>query len=129
MNNDEQFDVRNKKKKSLDKSKRKVFFKERDVFFMNMWKNIWSEQNGKWNQYARPIVIIRKFNNSMFWGLALSTVEKIWAYYESFYLWNQKQTIILSQLRCYSNKRLLDKIWMVNNEDFFRIKEKIRQLL
>lgn len=123
------FDKRNKQKQSLHTQERQVFFKERDVFFMSMWKNIGSEQNGKGKKFARPILVIKKFNNHMFWGIALSTVEKKWQYYDVFMLWDKKQTVILSQLRCYSKKRLLDKIWMISKEDFFRIKEKIRMLL
>ena len=52
---DYEFDQRNAQKKILDKKDSIVKFKERDVFFIKMWKNIRYEQNGKWPNFLRPV--------------------------------------------------------------------------
>ena len=123
------FDVWNKQKKDIDKSHQQIFFKERDVFFMRMWKNIRFEQNGKWDNFARPVVIIKKFNNDIFWWVALSTKQKEWIYYYSFDINGVGQCAIISQLRLYDKNRLIRKIGMVSDQEFSELKEKIKSLL
>jgi len=131
MNNDDNiFDQRNKEKKLIDRKKDfKVFFKQRDIFFMRMWKNIRFEQNGKWLDFARPIVIIKKFNNDIFRWVALSSKVKEWEYYYNFDMVWIIQCAIISQLRLYDKNRLIKKIWMINKKDFFELKQKIKNLL
>ena len=123
------FDVWNKQKKIIDKQYQEIFFKERDVFFISMWKNVRFEQNGKWNDFARPVVIIKKFNNDIFWWVALSTKQKEWIYYDAFECNWVRQCAIISQIRLYDKNRLIRKIGMINEQDFFTLKEKIKSLL
>lgn len=129
MTSQQTFDQRNKIKQQTHKNKSKIFFKERDIFYIKMWKNIRFEQNWKWIQFSRPVIIIKKFNNEVFRWVALSTKDKSWKYYFSFNLKNIKQYAILSQLRLYDKNRILKKIWMINQEDFNLLKQKIRNLL
>ncbi len=123
------FDKWNEEKQRTDKKNSTVFFKERDIFFLKAGKNIGFEQNGKWEKFARPFIVIKKFNNNIFWGIPLSTKEKKWKYYHSFLLKNTKQTAILSQFKIIDSKRLLDKIGMIDKENFDIIKQKIKNLL
>lgn len=125
----QQFDNRNTNKKQLNTNKSHVFFKERDIFFIAMWKNIHFEQNGKWTDFSRPIVVIKKFNNDIFRWIALSTKIKSGKYYYNFSLNQIQQSAILSQLRLYDSKRIIKKIWMINEQDFFALKQKIKSLL
>jgi hypothetical protein len=41
------FNQWNEQKKNVEKSKKQVFFKERDVFYLRCGKNVGFEQNGK----------------------------------------------------------------------------------
>ncbi len=41
------FDNWNKLKKSIDNGNKKVFFKERDIFYISLGQNIGYEENGK----------------------------------------------------------------------------------
>ena len=43
---------------------------------MKEGKNIGFEQNGKGSNFVRPILVLRKFNSSIFWGLPLTTIKK-----------------------------------------------------
>lgn len=123
------FDVWNTQKKAIDQKVQHTFFKERDVFFISMWKNIRFEQNGKWYNFARPVVIVRKFNNDVFWGVALSSKQKQGFYYYSFLTNGILQCAILSQLRLYDKNRLIRKIGMIGELAFLELKEKIKSLL
>jgi len=129
-NDDSIFDQWNKEKKLIDKKKDfKVFFKQRDIFFMRMWKNIRFEQNGKWLDFARPVVIIKKFNNDIFRWVALSSKVKEWEYYYDFDMDWIIQCAIISQLRVYDKNRLIKKFWMINKKNFVELKQKIKNLL
>ena len=123
-----EFDQRNAQKKILNKKSSTVKFKERDVFFIKMWKNIRYEQNGKWPKFLRPVLILKKFNNDIFWWVALTTKWKESKYYYSFMVNFKPQFAILSQIRLYDRNRLYTKIWMVNQNDFIKIKEKIKSM-
>ena len=123
------FDLRSTQKKIIHSEHQSMFFKERDVFFIRMWQNIRFEQNGKGTRFIRPVVIIKKFNNDIFRWIALSSREKAGKYYYSFLIDNLKQYAILSQFRLYDKNRLVKKIWMIDTQSFFQLKEKIKALL
>lgn len=125
------FDKRNVQKRETDKSETKVYFKERDIFFIKMWKNIWREQNGKWAEFARPVIIIKKFTNNLFRWMAITTKEKEGKYYYKFALQKDKwnRIAILSQIKLYDSKRLLSKIWFIEKKDFLIIRKKLTELL
>ena len=48
-----------------------------EVWMGVIGKNIGYEQNGTGNNFSRPVVIVSKFNNKMFWAMSLSTKQKI----------------------------------------------------
>ena len=103
-----------------------VFFKERDIWWTSLGKNIGSEQDGKNENFTRPILIIKKFNQETFLGLPTSTKIKNSKYYYIFEKDCKKYTVNLSQLRLLSNKRLLKKMWRLDKKDFQNIKEKLK---
>ncbi len=129
INFKEKFDSWNEEKKKTNEKKYNVFFKERDIFFIKAGKNIGFEQNWKWEKFARPFLIIRKFNNQIFWGIPLSSKEKNGKYYHNFSFKNTTQTAILSQIKLIDSKRIMNKIGMIDNENYSLIKEKIKSLL
>ncbi len=127
----ELLDIWNEEKKHVAQKEQKIYFKERDVFFISMWKNIWREQNGKWSKFARPVIIIKKFTNNLFRWVALTTKKKTWIYYYEFDLKSNKwkRIAILSQIKLYDSKRMLSKIWFIDDKDFLYIRKKLTELL
>ena len=126
MNN---FDSWNNIKKSINSNLIIPHYKERDVFFIKMGINVGYEENGKGDFFVRPVLILRKFNAFMFWGVPLTTKSKKGKYYYNFNFNNKDQVLILSQLRLFDSKRLLNKIGMISNKDFLYAKEKIKELI
>ena len=110
-----------------------VGFKERDIFYMNMGKNIGFEQDGKGENFVRPVVIIKGFNKNMFFGIPLSTKMKEGKFYYKFQFQKKDELVeniaLLSQMRLFSTKRLLNKIGVISKEDFIKMKNEFKNLI
>ena len=117
-------------KSALDKDKVRPFFHEREIWFASLGANIGFEQDGRGGKFLRPIVVIKKFNNEVCWGVPLTKKQKKGAYYFSFEFDDRKKsTAIISQVRLIDAKRLQYKIGDTGEKDFSILKQKIAQLL
>ncbi len=105
------------------------FFKERDIWWTSIGQNIGNEQDGKNETFERPVLIIKKFNHDIFWGLPLTTQDKKGVYCLSFQQHDRMCTVILSQLRLWSSKRLLRKMGVCPIKDFSDIRQAIQKLI
>ena len=127
------YDKWNKIKKQIHKENIILGYKNRDIFYMKMGENIGFEQNGKGENFVRPVVIIKGFNENMFFGVPLSTKIKDGKFYYTFEFKKQNTTIInnalLSQMKLFSTKRLLNKIGIINQDDFKNLKIKFKKLI
>lgn len=127
------FDEWNRIKKNQDckdRSVNTVYMKEREIWWISLGLNIGDEEDGKGDLFQRPILIIKKFNNNLFWGCALSTkIKENNPYYKKLNLKSGVQSVIISQLRLYDTKRLEEKFDIISKEDFIKIKTAIKSLL
>ena len=100
---------------------------------MKMGHNVGFEQNGKGENFVRPVIILKKFNKAMFFGVPTSTQLKEGTFYYPFCFdkegHSRMNIALLSQMKLYSSNRLLNKIGMVKKEDFETIKQKIKKLI
>lgn len=116
----EDFDVWNKVKKRLDFQKETpgYFPKRGEVWMCILGKNIGYEQNGSGESFSRPVLVLTKFNNHMFWCVPLSTKQKAFDFYYNFTDPNMNNvSAILAQLRIMSVKRLRRKMYELPNRD------------
>ena len=130
---EENFDKWNEIKKEINSDVKYRNFKEKEIFYMNMGQNIGFEQNGKGENFVRPIVILKKITNQMFIGIPLSSQIKDGDWFFKFEF-NIKDKIslniaILPQIRMFSSKRLLNKIGVMKIEDFEKMKDKIKKFI
>ena len=126
------FDDWNKIKKSIEINsiESKGFPREGEVWMCHLGKNIGCEQNGGGDNFSRPVVIVKKFNNLMFWIIPLSTKQKNFDFYYNFNdSDNKKISAILAQLKLMSMKRLKRKIAEIDKNNFSNIKLKLREYL
>jgi len=113
----------------------RLFFHEREIWYCHLGENIGFEQDGRGDDFLRPVVIIRKFNNEIFWGVPLTRTQKDLPFYFAFMLQNdtevpdEKSTAVLSQIRLVDAKRLRRMIGYVSEEDFVLLKKKLKALL
>lgn len=124
-----EFDNWNYQKKEINKKSGKVFFKERDIFFVSLGQNIGYEENGKGENFYRPVVVLRKFNSDVFICVPLTSSQKEGDFYFNFLVNTRKNNAILSQLKLVDSKRLVKKIGMMSKSDFAVMKRKIGKLL
>ncbi|OHB05419.1 MAG: hypothetical protein A3A26_00895 [Candidatus Zambryskibacteria bacterium RIFCSPLOWO2_01_FULL_47_14] len=123
------YTIWHKAKKIIEQKESRVYFQIRDVFFCSIGENVGFEQDGRGEEFLRPVIVIKKFNNEVFWGVPLTQIEKKGKYYFTFDLNKGKSVAILSQVRLFDAKRMKYKIGMIKEKDFAVLKEKIRQLL
>lgn len=123
------YDEWNRVKQTIDNSINKVFFKEREIFWLSVGENVGFEQNGKGEIFSRPVLVLKKFSRNMFFGIPLSTQIKEGSFFFTFELLGKQSNALLVQGRLYDSKRLENKIGMINQDDFNTLKKKMRELL
>jgi len=116
-------------KTRLDKSDTLPTFKERDIWWCSIGVNIGHEQDGKNILYNRPVLVVRKFNRKIFWGVPLTTKIKNNPYYLQITFKGQPQCIILSQLRLWDSKRLANKMGQLSEQQFKTVRSALKLLL
>jgi mRNA interferase MazF len=104
------FDQWNRLKQNLDSKERLPTFKQREIWWCSLGLNIGHEENGKSNDCSRPILILRKFNHHIFFGIPLTTQIKEKHYYHKVHFKNKEQCVMISQLRLFDSKRLINEI-------------------
>jgi mRNA-degrading endonuclease toxin of MazEF toxin-antitoxin module len=81
-------------------------------------------------EFLRPAVIIRKFNNEVLWVIPLTKSQKTGPYYLQFsFEEGVVSSAILSQIRLIDAKRLMYLKGYMSKEEFEKLREKIRALL
>ena len=123
------------KKAQIDAIEKRPFFHEREVWFCHVGANVGFEQDGRGEDFIRPVVIMRKFTNEIFWGIPLTKfIKKISKEAERYYftfsfIKNIKSIAILSQIRLIDAKRLSRHIGVVPDEDFTELTRKLKALM
>jgi sulfate adenylyltransferase subunit 1 len=121
------FNIWNTKKQLLDKQRKTLWFNEGEIVYINMGKNIGYEQNGKGEEFLRPVLIYKKFNSEQFIGFAMMT--KYHKQEKFYYKLKENSYVILSQIRTYSAKRISHKIGKVPKNKIREIHKKFVQLV
>jgi mRNA interferase MazF len=116
-------------KAELHNEKQRPFYREGEVWFTALGANIGFEQDGRNKDYLRPVAIIRKFNNEIFWAIPLTRSEKTGKFYFSFLLVEVMSTAILSQIRLVDAKRLFYRRGVMRPEDVVEMKKRLKALL
>ncbi len=120
----------NKKKIQIDEIKNRPFFHEREIWFCHLGVNVGFEQDGSNDEFLRPVVIVRKFNNSIFLAVPLTrTNKKNQFYFQFIFNENEKSTAILSQIKLIDGRRLSYKIGDISEIDFIELKKKLKALI
>jgi mRNA interferase MazF len=113
----------------LTSEERDAQVNEGEVYWCALGLNVGDEENGKGIDYRRPILVFKKFNRNIFWGIPLSTKNKDNKYYVSVVLKNEEVSTIISQLRIIDVKRLDVKIGYIGLEDLWKVRKKVKDLI
>ena len=95
--------------------------------------NVGSEEFGKNDNFARPVIIVKKLTHDLFMGIPLTSTIKDNDYFQSFEYENKsngltKNSAMILQFRIFIIKRLMNKTGVINKNDFEMILEKCRGL-
>jgi len=113
----------NTKKQEINQKIKTIFIKERDIVYINMGKNIGFEQDGKGDEFLRPVIVYKKFNNNIFLGIPLTSTIKQNKYYFNFNFKSKtdgyrQSSAILSQVKLYDVKRVKFRLGIISKNDF-----------
>lgn len=117
-------------------------YKQRDIWWTNVGLNIGSEQNGKNENFERPVLVLRKFGHNLFWAVPTTTNCKKNIYrhkikYKTYFKdegggvreEEKEGIIILNQLKAMSSKRLIRKIGVIPEEEFEIVRKKLGEII
>ena len=104
-------------------------YREQEVWWCSLGANIGVEEDGKNDGFERPVLVIRKFNKEMFFGVPLTSRTKESIYHIPFVLHERSSTALLSQLRLWSAKRLIRRIGRIGRKQFGEIQGKVATLI
>lgn len=122
------FDAWNEVKKKLDQSEEMVHFREREIRWCAVGRNIGSEVNGKGVRFSRPVLIIRRFGQGSFLGVPLTSQAHSGIWYSDVTVAGIKRCALLTQTRVFSSKRLYGKIDRISQEEYEIIRKKLSEL-
>lgn len=128
MNKD--FDNWNEIKKKTDKKESRPSILVGDIFWCKFGINIGTEYDGKNENYARPVLVVKKYSNETVFVLPLTTqikINKNW-YFDTD-IKNKKVQIILNQGKTIDTKRLERKIKRLGTNTLNQIIESFVKLL
>ena len=122
------FDGWNDVKKKTHIENSRPFFREREVWWASLGLNRGFEQDGG-KGFVRPVLVVKRFSGDACWCVPLTKQGKQGVYYEYVTLRGSVRSVILSQLRLLDTKRLQNKIGILDEEEFVRIKTKLTRFL
>jgi mRNA interferase MazF len=117
-------------KANLNNIPKRPTFHEGDVLWVCVGENVGFEQDGKGNLFARPVVVIVKYNKELFLGVPLTSKPKEGRYYYQFDLRGKISSAILSQVRAVDSSRISGKrIGIISHKDLRLLKNKLKELI
>lgn len=104
--------------------------KEREIWICNLGDNVGFEEDGKGNDFTRPVLVLKVFNKRFCYVLPLSTTSKRGRYYYPFDANTGRTSVaLLSQIKSIDSIRLRDKIGITRINDFKEIKRRAINLI
>ena len=124
------FDAWNEKKKKIHNESSGPFSHKREVWWCSLGVNVGFEQDGTGENYERPVLILRGFNEYVSLVLPLTSSTKKNKYHVLVgEIQGRKAFAIISQIRFIDSKRLINKVGVVNKEIFENIRKIVKDLL
>ena len=116
-------------KKRLQSNGKIIPFREREIWWYAAGENLGSEINGKGALFSRPILIVRKYGNTTFFGAPLSTKKLSGFWYDSITVNRKTRCVLLSQAGSFSALRLYERIDKISETEFTKICSRLGHLL
>ncbi len=125
----DKFDKLCEVKKELNKKKKRLKFKSRDIFFMSIGQNIGYEQYGKGSEFLRPVLVLKKLSKETFLGIPLTSKTKKGSYYFTFKHKSKISTAMFNQTRVFDIKRVKFFYGSIATDTFKKLRERFNLFL
>jgi mRNA interferase MazF len=116
-------------KSKIEFKQNSPLFREREVWWCSLGSNLGVETDGKNDLFERPILVLKKFNREMLIGLPMTSKKKEGKYYFPFFLHGKESSVILSQVRSLSSKRLIRRLGKISNKHFSDLEQAFTNVL
>jgi mRNA-degrading endonuclease toxin of MazEF toxin-antitoxin module len=118
------------KKEKIHESNSRVFFDVGQIWFAYIGANIGFEQDGSGEDFLRPVLVVRKFNNEVFLGVPLTRTDRRSIHYFVISEEESESSVaILSQIRLFDAKRLRYPAGTLGKEQFHLLVEALLALI
>jgi mRNA interferase MazF len=124
------FDRWNNSKKKINQKSHVVNFHEREIWWCAIGLNIGSEQDSDSGDFSRPVIIVKKFTERIFWGVPLTTTIVTGSSFRiPFNLNGIKNDMLVMQMRTFDKSRLVRRMGTLGEPEFARLCETISNVL
>ncbi len=124
------FDGWNLEKQAIDAKKIVRFCHPREIWWCSLGVNVGFEQDGTGKNYDRPFVVLKSFNRETFWGAALTGSRREDRYHFPLgKIVDREASVILSQIRLVDVRRLSNKISILSEPVFQKLKSALHRAL
>ena len=100
-----------------------VLFKEGEIWWCSIGMNVGMEIYGKGPDLSRPVLIFKKFNCDLFFGIPLTSKKKEGNWYVPISYGSGEGGIVLHQGRSMDKKRLIKRIGTMKDERFTQVRQ------
>ena len=121
------FDSWNKTKKILEYGKSSIFH-ESEIWWASIGINVGAEEDGKNMFFERPIFILKKYSKDIFLGIPMTSKYKNNKYHHRISE-AESSTLLLSQIKLMSAKRLKRMVSKVSRGKYKIIREKLLDII
>ena len=129
MDNGVKLDKWNIVKKDIDRQRIKKQVENQGIYWISIGQNVGSEVYGKGRDFVRPVLVLCVFFNHTFLGVPLSSKFRNKTgrlYYKFKDSKGRLQVALLGQMRTFDTRRKANYISKINDNDFAKLKEKIK---
>lgn len=101
---------------------------EGDIWWVSIGENIGHEINGKNEKFTRPVIIFKKFSNSLFFVIPLTTKIKYGTWFVTYTFRKYQVTACLHQARTIDYRRFFSRLGELDKINFDKIKASFLKL-
>lgn len=121
------FDSWNKIKKNLHQRELKIFCNAREIWWCSLGLNVGSEEDGKNQLFERPVLVIKVFNQEMLRVAPLTSKVKDDRNHVGVSYTARTGSVILSQTKTISSRRLSRKLCRLDKKQFAKVAERLKE--
>ena len=123
------FDAWNERKQEIDKNKRHLLFKEREIWWCAVGKNIGEEVYGKGREFRRPVIVLKKLTGNSCIVLPTTTKPRDGSWYHHINVAGRDRWGMMHQMRFISANRLWVRESSLSAKEFGELKKSVAKLL